>query len=251
LGETVARTESAQFAASLPIPETTLNESQALEERCSAILRSGSPADTWPLAGTDALTRLSAFVSSSALPVTAVFDGSPIQRFSASFSPSVVCSPSAQFSPSVLRLTAAIRASGLLSSAGFGGTRPLNTSGALTVSGRFPVSEAFAGSSPREDEKQNTHQQNIGLLAGIVGGAFLLILLAALLIWRLLRRSEDSVTSSLTSEMQTDTLGATEDIDFRAMTFDTNPVEELPNDINFAEPDESLTSVKSIVDDFL
>jgi hypothetical protein len=161
-------------------------------------------------------------VSSSALPVTAVFDGSPIHRFSASFSPSVVCSPSAQFSPSVLRLTAAIGASGLLLSAGFGGTRSLNT-----------------------------HQQNIGLLAGIVGGALLLILLAALLIWRLLRRSGDSVTSSLTSEMQTDTVRATENIDSGAMTVDTNPVEELPIDINSAEPDESLTSVKSIVDDLL
>jgi hypothetical protein len=73
----------------------------------------------------------------------------------------------------------------------------------------------------------------------------------AILIWRLMRRSEDSVTSSLRSEVQTDSLDQTEDIDFGAMTYDTNPVEELPTDVNVVEPDESLTSVKSIVDDFL
>jgi hypothetical protein len=133
-------------------------------------------------------------------------------------------SPSAEFAPSVLR---------------------------LTVSGRFPASAAFVGSSPREDNKQNTSPWNIGLLAGIVGGALLLILLVAVLIWRLLRRPGNSATSSLLLDMQMQHLDSREDIDFGAMAYDTNPVEEPPTDVNVVEPDESLTSVKSLVDDFL
>jgi hypothetical protein len=102
-----------------------------------------------------------------------------------------------------------------------------------------------------KDDEQNTHQQNIGLVSGIVCGSLLLIVLLGILIWRLMRRSEDSVTSSLRAEMQTDTLDLTEDIDFGAMTYDTNLVEELPTDVNVVEPDESLTSVKALVGDFL
>jgi hypothetical protein len=91
---------------------------------------------------------------------------------------------------------------------------------------------------------------NIGLVAGIAVGALLLILLAAILIWRLVRRLGDSV-ASLPLEQGTEALGSTEDIDFAAMSYYTNPVEEQPTDIDVVEPDESLTSVKNIADDFL
>jgi hypothetical protein len=230
------------------LPVTAFLAASALADTVflgSAKLKGSSPG----LGGSPALKTV--LLAGTQRLETAAFDGSTIGRISRSFSPSAVWSPSAECAPSALRLTAAIRASGLRLSAGFGGTQPLNTSGALTVSRRFPASAAFVRSSPKEDNKQIAHRQNIGLLAGIIGGALLLILLAALLIWRLLRRSGDIVTSSLPSQLQTDTLDATEDIDFGAMTFHMNPIEELPIDVNAVEPDESLVSVQSIVDDFL
>jgi hypothetical protein len=116
-----------------------------------------------------------------------------------------------------------------------------------------PDSARFSVSAPKEDNKQKTPSSNVALFVWIVVVALLLVLLAAILIWRLVRRSgvNISLSSSPPPEMGTETLESTEDIDFGATTFDTNPVEELPTDVNLVEPDESLTSVKSIVDDFL
>jgi hypothetical protein len=121
----------------------------------------------------------------------------------------------------------------------------------LFATAQLSASPAFSVSSPSVDNEQKTSRQNIGLLGGIVGGALLLILLVAILIWQLLGRSRDTATSSLALEQGMGNLDLTEDIDFGSMTYATNPVKELPTELSLVEPDESLTSVKSIVDDFL
>jgi hypothetical protein len=180
---------------------------------------------------------------------------------------------SAQFGASAeFTSSAPIRQSGLAASAFLEVTPPFGISEGFTASNdcsgsvaffitepggsaqtvRPPVSAVFSLSALHEDDKQKTSPSlKFGLFVGIAAGAILLVLLAAFLIWRLVRRSVDLVTSLLSEETGMNALEPTDDIDFGAMTYDMNAVEEVAVGIHSVEPDETLTSVKSLIDEFL
>jgi hypothetical protein len=131
-------------------------------------------------------------------------------------------------------------------SAEFGASAEFTSLGGLTEA------ERMSESSLRDDGKQKTSPSSkVGLFVGIAAAAFLLIMITAILIWRLVRRPGSTGTSSPRGEMKMDGLEPTDDIDFGATTYQTNTVEEVQTDLDGTIPDESSTSVKSIIDDFL
>jgi hypothetical protein len=142
-----------------------------------------------------------------------------------------------------------------------GGSGECNATGIFGLTATFTRIGKFTGSgtgrfttavSSPADEGQMGGTLGMWPLVGIAVGALVLIVGVSLVVWGVRRRRSVSVTSSIPAEMNGASLTTTEDIDFGVKTYESvTMANDIGTDLNVVDADETMTTARKLIDDFL